>query len=171
MSATPSIILPPVGQSPKFPDALVTSPIWGRVDYVKFVQEFRFESSFGMVIVPKGFDSDGASVPWAVRWIINPHGQLRYASGPHDGAYHFGALSDQPDARKLNQKEADQIIMEAMEACGSNAAMRHAVYSSLRMFGFVAWNRARRAREAELRGEAYVPVAPLPFVRKRHKRQ
>lgn len=158
-------------QSPKFPDPLIASPIWGRVDYVRFVQPFRFESSFGTVTAHAGFDSDGASVPPLVRWIINPQGQLRFASAPHDVTYHYGALSAEPDARKVTRKEADQIIMEAMEACGSNAAMRRTVYRALRLFGGAAWDRACSARAAELRGEAYVPVAPLPFVRKRHKRQ
>lgn len=157
--------------SPYFPDLLVTSPIWGRVDYVRFVQPFRFESSFGTVTAHEGFDSDGASVPAIIRPIINPHGQLRFASAPHDVTYYYGALSAEPDARKVTRKEADQIIMEAMEACGSNAAMRHTVYRALRWFGGGPWERSRKAREAELAGQAYVPLAPSPFVRKKHIRK
>ena len=147
-------------KSDKFPDVLLTTPIHGRADYVRFVLPFRFHSSVGTITAHEGFDSDGASVPDALRVLINPHGNLRWASAPHDVAYYYAACSAEPDAKPLTKAQADLAILEALEECGSNIAVRQAVYRSLQLFGWVAWNRCRAARAAELRGEPYVPIAP-----------
>lgn len=164
-------MIPTGPQSVKFPDELITTPIFGRADYVRFLAPFHFDSDIvGRVTAEKGFDSDGASIPLLIRPIINPGGGLRWASAPHDVLYHYGAVSCEPGARPVTQKEADKVIREAMEACGSNGLMIDTVYRALRLCGWVAWNRARKAREHELNGGVYTPVAPT-FVRKKWKKQ
>jgi hypothetical protein len=162
--------LKPLGpKSDKFPDLLLTTPIHGRADYVRFVLPFRFHSSVGTITAHAGFDSDGASVPGAVRPIINPHGNLRWASAPHDVAYYYGACSAEPDAKPLTKGQADLAILEALEECGSSWLVRQTVYRTLQTCGWVAWNKCRRAREAELRGEPYVPIKPVrtPFSKRK----
>ena len=142
--------------NPRFPDKLITSPIWGRTDYVRLEAPFRFESDIvGTVTAEKGFDTDGASIPAIVRPLINPGGDLRFASLPHDVLYWYRATSCEPDARPVTRKEADQVIMEAMEACGCGWLVRRTVYDQLRLWGGFAWDANADKRKHELNTGVY----------------
>lgn len=146
-------------EHPKFPDELVTAPIWGRSDYVRILKSFRFVSDkFGPITAEIGFDTDGASIPSVVRPLINPGSQLRFASLPHDVAYWYQAVSCEPGARKLLREEADLIILEAMEACGCSWFLRKTVYSQLRLWGWVAWNANIKKRAKESATGIYEPI-------------
>ncbi len=165
-----AVIGPP---SPKFPDRLVTSPIFGRDDYVMVEQPFRFVSDVvGTVTAEAGFDSDGASIPSAIRPLINPGSNLRWAALPHDVLYWHQAVSAEPDARKVTRKEADMVIMEAMEACGVSWVTRRLVYDQLRLWGWAAWNANAEKRKKENFTGIYQPVAGnqamTPILRQRH---
>jgi hypothetical protein len=155
---------------PKFPDQLITSPIWGRADYVRLEAPFRFESDIvGTVTAEKGFDTDGASVPPVIRPIINPQGNLRFCSLPHDVLYWYQAVSCEPDARKVTRKEADQVIAEAMEAAGCGWLLRRTVYDQLRLWGGFAWDANVKRRAEEARTGVYHPVGEqIVSVTKKH---
>lgn len=45
---------------------------------------FRPYESHGGVLVPIGFETDGASVPWLLRWIVSPTGPAMPAAVVHD---------------------------------------------------------------------------------------
>ena len=53
-------------------------------------EDLHFETSWGEVVtVPAGFKSDGGSVPWWGRWLVNPSHNQR-AWWVHDWAWDTG---------------------------------------------------------------------------------
>lgn len=56
----------------------------------RLVEDLRFQTSWGEIItVPAGYISDGGSVPWWGRWLINPSHNQR-AWWVHDWAWDQG---------------------------------------------------------------------------------
>lgn len=87
------------------------------------------------VIVPAGFETDFASVPWFFRRIFPPAGdgpRARWgpASVVHDFLYRTGTGT---------RREADRIFREAMQAEGVSAWRRWAMWAAVRVFGSAAW--------------------------------
>ena len=79
-----------------------------------------------MVIVPKGFETDFASIPRIplAYWLFAGVGQA--AAVVHDALYGEG---------QVPRKVADDIFLEAMEACGVSAWRRWPMYWAVRTFG------------------------------------
>lgn len=85
-------------------------------------------------IVPRGFITDLASIPAALRWLIDPDGPSRQAAVLHDFLY---------CAHYMTRAEADALFLEALEACGVDWATRHAMYIGVRVGGWVYWNQRK----------------------------
>lgn len=96
---------------------------------------FRFELmqdfwAFGFC-VPKGFIFDGASVPWAMQWVIaRLDGQVAEGALLHDWLYRYQTVS-----RVL----ADAMLLELLKVRGVVWRKRVAVWVALRLFGWIAW--------------------------------
>ena len=91
------------------------------------------------VMVPKGFRTDGASVPRAFYNIIPRFTDALLAALVHDLRY------DPPDKiRLLTRKEADQEFRDNLKACGVNFARRQAAYRAVRLFGGIPWSRGSK---------------------------
>lgn len=90
-----------------------------------------------LVIVPKGFETDFASVPRipVAFWLFG--GVAQEAAVVHDHLYSTGACS-----RKL----ADEVFAEASAACGVPAWRRGPMWLGVRLFG----------------GRRYTSAAPAP---------
>lgn len=92
-------------------------------------------------IVPRGFSTDGQSVPRPL-WVIVGHPleteSLR-AACLHDRYY------KKPDGRKRDQ--IDRMFYEALIADGVNFAEAKAKYRAVRWFGWFAWRRHRAGDE------------------------
>jgi len=84
------------------------------------------------IVVPMGFVTDLASVPWFARWLVPTWGKFSAASIVHDWLYF-----DQPCSRE----EADTIFAELMKADGVRASRRMALVSGVRAGGWVAWRK------------------------------
>lgn len=85
-------------------------------------------------MVPRGFVTDLASIPRALRWLIDPDGPSRQAAVLHDFLYciHYSTRA-----------EADALFLEALAACGVNRATRYAMYLGVRAGGWVYWDKRR----------------------------
>ena len=138
---------------------------------VRLTQDWRVELEDGLIIVvPKGFTTDGASVPRLLWPILSPLGDLRYGAIVHDFGYQHGYLLSEYDSSKVYPRRAiafrrehrllfsdyvpmfvfsDQEFFDALFRDIVIAATRvswkaRLAYGILRVFGRFAWNRYRR---------------------------
>lgn len=64
------------------------------------------------VIIPRGYLSDGASIPWFIRWALKPWGTYGQCAVVHDKLCETWATN----LRKIEtRKELDEIFFKSME--------------------------------------------------------
>jgi hypothetical protein len=109
--------------------------------------EFKLESPLVYVtrqgetiVVPPGFITDLASIPRIFHPLIPVNGRHRSAAIVHDFLY---VIQDR------ERGEADRIFLEAMEDSGVRWTQRRLMYSAVRVGGWTAWGRGRRAMEKD----------------------
>lgn len=110
--------------------------------YTVYVPAIMFPEKGGLyVIVPRGFESDGSSVP-RLFWIWAPpmSGAYLPAAVVHDWFYRGGAEEVGED-----RKGADTIFYYHMIAAGVRTTQARIKYRAVRMFGWIPWRRNRRA--------------------------
>jgi len=121
------------------------------------------------IIVPKGFETDLASIPRIFHPIMSPQGNLRYGSLPHDFGFQYGFLLSPYSPKQVYNKASLKLRREHSKAFGQNIPVyigkpqqwfdehlkyvtieatgkklqAKIAYSILRCFGFVAWNKYR----------------------------
>jgi hypothetical protein len=109
-----------------------------------------------VIIVPRGFVSDLASMPEALQ-ILRGRGpsSRRYvnASLVHDYLYW---------RQDCTRAQADNIMMKAMVAEGVSGIERRLVYEGVRRFGQSAWDGNRRARQEGLIRTVAAPNDEIP---------
>lgn len=88
-------------------------------------------SSVGDVRIPRGFETDFASVPRLVTNIFPRWGTYGPASVVHDWLYWN---------QHTERKAADDAFLEAMVVSSVGVATRYALYSAVRVFGQMAWD-------------------------------
>jgi hypothetical protein len=91
-------------------------------------RRFRYVSSFGIIEVPAGTTTDGASIPRAFWAIFDPFGEYFGAAVIHDFLY--SKANDEYD-----RSEADYIFDEAMYNIGIPWYKRHVLWATVRLFG------------------------------------
>ena len=92
------------------------------------------------VSIPPGFDTDGCSVPWGLRWRFK-HGGAKFAPAVmHDYLYRTGIVS---------KDRADRIFLELMLANGVSKHAAYVMYNSVKYCGFLAWNQRRKEQTAK----------------------
>ena len=105
------------------------------------------------ITVPAGFETDFSSLPWGTRWAIH-WTRVDVAGVVHDFLY----WCPQP---KISRKRADAVWFEIAEV-GQRHAMPHQTWGGwlvLRAFGWKAYNRAAKERQAG-RGRICAPPPP-----------
>lgn len=97
-----------------------------------------------MILVPKDFETDFASVPRVplAYWLFAGVGQA--AAVVHDFLYSGGITS---------RDAADAIFLEAMEACGVSAWRRLPMYWAVRTFGRARYTTAQPGLEQHPAGQ------------------
>lgn len=103
--------------------------------------EAVWQDSTHKVVVPAGFMTDFASIPWLFRWWqTGGTGPQRIAAYFHDYLY-----SSQDE---INRKQSDWIFREVMEDVGRKtrraAFRRNAMYLALRIGGWFAWRSGQK---------------------------
>jgi hypothetical protein len=93
---------------------------------------FRYFSSFGVITVPGGFITDGASIPRCFWNILAPFGEYFEAAIIHDYLY-------SPHNRRFTRAQADAIFKEAMFNVGIGWLKRETIYRAVRAFGWTAF--------------------------------
>ncbi len=136
-----------------FKTPLVVSPLpdgkhWKL--HTKFVAQFISGNWTLTAVVPAGFITDFASVPWPFWSFIRPWGRWGKAAILHDYCYqHHEYLvpcadpitSEEQNALHIpvSRKHADHIFYEAMQALGVALWRRKLMYWGVRLFGWLAW--------------------------------
>lgn len=100
------------------------------------------------VLVPKGFIFDGASVPRALWFFVDPTGILLIGSIFHDFGYKYNALLNdkfEVICKDAGQAFFDEQIKEVSSYVNNTHFMEDVSWAALRGFGFLAWNEHREA--------------------------
>lgn len=120
-----------------------------------------------IIVVPAGFKTDFASIPWGFRNLFPPIGKYSRAAVIHDflyrvrgeapeAAWHLReeltreqaeALEalrlDRPtiNARRYSRREADDVFREAMSVLGVDPIRRNIMHRAVRTFGAGGWGK------------------------------
>lgn len=108
-------------------------------------------------LVPRGYETDFASIPGAVRWAVNPFGNHAEAAVIHDWLYAAGHRDNRKD---VERKRADQIFRYAMKEQGVNIVRRNVMYRAVRRGGDEAFG---RDAEWNFKDPRAFTKAPEPF--------
>lgn len=133
--------------------------------------EYRVGSadSGQIIVVPAGFKTDFASIPWGFRNLFPPLGKYSRAAVVHDFLYRVrgdapeasvelylreeltreqaDALEalrrDRPtiNARRYSRREADDVFREAMSVLGVDPIRRNIMHRAVRTFGAGGWGK------------------------------
>ena len=99
------------------------------------------------IVVPAGFETDGASVPRVLWGAIPPFGLHFNAAVVHDALYRSDA------ANKLPKEICDKIFLEIMERDGVPELRRSAMYEAVVTMGYSSYHRGKVAAAASLEHE------------------
>lgn len=106
---------------------------------------FFSDSKTGAAItVPLGFRSDGASIPWLLRWIAgHPFGASLKSAVVHDWIFRSHDGRDQLAATgPRTRRHAAQLMSVAMRVDGVHPFRRRVIYLGLRIGDMYAWRRS-----------------------------
>lgn len=125
----------------RFLTELVTTPVRERTWKVR--EPLVCETPYGRIVVPKGFETDGASVP-RMLWRLFPpfDGDYDAAAVLHDYAYRNGTKL------VLDRDEADQLLLQGMVATDTAVWKRTLIYYGVRLGGGWAWAYDRQRERA-----------------------
>lgn len=103
----------------------VTWRVWRLEQDLVF--EVGHEGSGRRIVVPKGFMTDGASVPQALWSLLPTWGRYSRAAVIHDYLC-FLITKGQPHPEAPTRQEADDIFREAMRVVGTGTITRFILY-------------------------------------------
>ena len=117
------------------------------VRHWEIAKDFEYELNGNKYVIPAGFIFDGASIPKFLHTFLSPVGVLLIGGLVHDYAYKYAALK--PKNKKdailiLDQKKSDQIFRDINIEINGFYLMNYLAYWSLRLGGFMAWNKHRK---------------------------
>jgi hypothetical protein len=99
-----------------------------------FIYEIGCEGSGKEIIVPKGFETDFASIPRIARLFISPVGLHAKAALVHDLLY-------SNRNHTMTRLQADNVFLEAMGVLKVPLFRRTAIYLAVCSFGWIAWRK------------------------------
>ena len=101
------------------------------------------------VMVPKGFEFDGASIPWFLRFFATSFGPLLRGALVHDYGYRHNFLLDwDENAIKIEkgQKYFDDLFRDIAAVTSHLKGLACFAWAGVRSFGHIAWDK-HRSRE------------------------
>ena len=113
----------------------------------EIANDFDYEVNGEKFIIPAGFKFDGASIPKFLHPFLSPVGVLLIGGLIHDYAYKYETLlkSNKKDTMGvITQKKADEIFRDINIEINGFYLMNYLAYWSLRLGGFMAWNKHRK---------------------------
>lgn len=121
-----------------FPDPvrLKDAGMRGSSRVFSLLRDFRYYSpKHGVITVPKGFKTDGASVPRVFWGLFDPFGPWFPAALVHDFLY--SRVSDA--FGDFNRAIADRVFLDAMTDAGVDSLRRRIIYMAVRVGGGLAY--------------------------------
>ncbi len=95
-------------------------------------------------IIPAGFETDLASVPWMLGWLFPRFNEARArAALPHDYFYRL-------QLPNVSRQAADRMFLRDLMIRNRLVHRAILMYYGLRMFGWVAWKKKKK-QAAEMR--------------------
>ena len=111
----------------------------------EIAEDFEYELNGTKYVIPAGFKFDGASIPKFLHTFLSPVGVLLLGGLVHDYAYKYAALQPKKgELLLLDQKKADEIFRDINIEINGFYFMNYLAYWSLRLGGFMAWNKHRK---------------------------
>lgn len=98
----------------------------------------------GAITVPLGFRSDGASIPWLLRWFAgHPFGASLKSAVVHDWVFRSPEGRDQLAATgPRTRRHAARVMNVAMRVDGVHPFRRRVIWLGLRLGDRRAWRRS-----------------------------
>jgi hypothetical protein len=126
----------------QFTEALVVTPLADGKTWV-ILREFGYDvgeqDSGDHIAVAIGFQTDFATIP-RIFWVVLPRwGRYGNATVIHDWLYW---------TQTRTRKVADDILLEGMGVLEVGAISKFLIYTSVRLFGSIAWYRNQADRAA-----------------------
>ena len=111
----------------------------------ELTNDFTYVLNGNKYVIPAGFKFDGASIPKFLHTFLSPVGVLLLGGLVHDYAYKYAALQPKKgELLLLDQKKADEIFRDINIEINGFYFMNYLAYWSLRLGGFMAWNKHRK---------------------------
>ena len=113
----------------------------------EIAEDFEYELNGTKYVIPSGFKFDGASIPKFLHTFLSPVGVLLLGGLVHDYAYKYETLlckNKKDTIGIISQKKADQIFRDINIEINGFYFMNYLAYWSLRLGGFMAWNKHRK---------------------------
>jgi|TARA_R110000824_G_scaffold14114_3_gene60500 hypothetical protein len=113
----------------------------------EIAEDFEYELNDIKYTIPAGFKFDGASIPKFLHPFLSPVGVLLMGGLVHDYAYKYATLLEINKSDTLgtiSQKRADEIFRDINIGVNGFYLMNYLAYWSLRLGGFMAWNKHRK---------------------------
>tara|TARA_B110000858_G_scaffold123481_1_gene140812 strand:+ start:172 stop:753 length:582 start_codon:yes stop_codon:yes gene_type:complete len=117
------------------------------VRHWEIAKDFHYELDGQQFVIPAGFKFDGASIPKFLHMFLSPVGVLLIGGLVHDYAYKYETLlhkNKKDTMGVIKQKKADQIFRDINIEINGFYLMNLLAYWSLRIGGFMAWNKHRK---------------------------
>ena len=117
------------------------------VRHWEIAKDFEYVINKQKFVIPAGFKFDGASIPKFLHMFLSPVGVLLIGGLVHDYAYKYETLlckNKKDTIGVITQKKADQIFRDINIEINGFYLMNYLAYWSLRLGGFMAWNKHRK---------------------------
>lgn len=95
-----------------------------------------------VLVIPRWFRTDLASIPAAFRWLISVNERHRLASLPHDLIYTMHCCGERTPSRY----EADAVLLEFCQLMGVTRWKSLAIFHAVRVGGWVTWRKRKRSQ-------------------------
>lgn len=126
-------------------------------DYWCVVNSFRYyvgSLDSGMYVqVPKGYLTDGASVPQVFWNLLPPWSSYGQAAITHDFLCDYGEVMLNDEPTQINRKEVDRILAEAMKVLGVKPWKRFVISNAVSLHRVVTGAGANNITEDKRRLE------------------
>lgn len=98
--------------------------------YKKFTYHVNKYPSKEVITIPKGFETDFASIPRIFWVLISPIDKHAKAAVVHDYCYKYAPYT---------RKRSDQIFLEAMKVLNVPKWKQYCIYYAVRIFSILPW--------------------------------
>jgi len=110
-------------------------------------EDFKYQMNGIDMVIPKGFQFDGASIPKFLHTWLSPTGVLLMGGLIHDYGYKYQTLLKADKKTTIgikDQKWMDQTFRDINIEINGFVLLNYLAYYALRLGGFVAWNGHRK---------------------------